>query len=84
LKFFLFILHLYRLSKISFIIFRDEAGIWWLINIKTFKIKNIEKFKKIGETLSSPNLDYFINRRKGAMSGIGNVKFLLNLENKKI
>jgi hypothetical protein len=50
---------------------RDEAGIWWLININTFKTLNISKFlNEKNENIQFPNLDYFINRRKGFFSSI--------------
>ena len=45
---------------------KDEAGIWWFINLKAMKIKNIDKFKPDAYGNSnSPQLDFFINRRGG-------------------
>ena len=45
---------------------KDEAGIWWFINLKAMKIKNISKFKKgedgLGEPLP-PRLNFFYNQR---------------------
>ena len=43
---------------------KDEAGIWWFINLKAMKIKNIDKFKPDAYGNSTPpQLDFFINRR---------------------
>ncbi len=42
---------------------KDEAGIWWFINLKAMKIKNINKFKDEHGNPISPNLDFFINQR---------------------
>ena len=44
---------------------KDEAGIWWFINLKAMKIKNINKFKKSedGITPPPPRLNYFYNKR---------------------
>ena len=44
---------------------KDEAGIWWFINLKAMKIKNINKFKKSedGITPPPPRLNYFYNQR---------------------
>lgn len=43
---------------------KDEAGIWWFINLKALKITNISKFRKeTGEICPLPYLDFFINRQ---------------------
>ena len=45
---------------------KDEAGIWWFINLKAMKIKNINKFKKSEDGLSEPippRLNFFYNQR---------------------
>ena len=43
---------------------KDEAGIWWMINCKAMKIKNIDKFLDTnGNPAQSPNLEKFCNRR---------------------
>ena len=43
---------------------KDEAGIWWFINLKAMKIKNIDKFKPDAYgNCTPPQLDFFINRR---------------------
>ena len=42
---------------------KDEAGIWWFINLKAMKIKNINKFRDEHGNPVSPNLDFFINQR---------------------
>ena len=44
---------------------KDEAGIWWFINLKAMKIKNINKFRK-GEGNPDPlppQLNFFYNQR---------------------
>ncbi len=42
---------------------KDEAGIWWFINLKAMKIKNINKFRDEQGHPISPQLDFFINQR---------------------
>ena len=45
---------------------KDEAGIWWFINLKAMKIKNISKFKRSEDGLNEPmipKLNYFYNQR---------------------
>ena len=45
---------------------KDEAGIWWFINLKAMKIKNINKFKKSEDGITEPlppRLNYFFNQR---------------------
>ena len=42
---------------------KDEAGIWWFINLKAMKIKNINKFRDEHGNNISPKLDFFINQR---------------------
>ena len=45
---------------------KDEAGIWWFINLKAMKIKNINKFKKSEDSLTEPlppRLNFFYNQR---------------------
>ena len=42
---------------------KDEAGIWWFINLKAMKIKNIKKFRDEHDNPIPPSLDYFINQR---------------------
>ena len=42
---------------------KDEAGIWWFINLKAMKIKNIKKFRPDNGQGVLPSLEYFINRR---------------------
>ena len=45
---------------------KDEAGIWWFINLKAMKIKNIRKFKKAEDGLTEPlppKLNFFYNQR---------------------
>ena len=45
---------------------KDEAGIWWFINLKAMKIKNISKFKKSEDGLGDPlppRLNFFYNQR---------------------
>ena len=44
---------------------KDEAGIWWFINLKAMKIKNINKFRR-GEGNPDPlppQLNFFFNQR---------------------
>ena len=42
---------------------KDEAGIWWFINLKAMKIKNIKKFRDQHDNPIPPSLDFFINQR---------------------
>ena len=42
---------------------KDEAGIWWFINLKAMKIKNIKKFRDDHDNPIPPSLDFFINQR---------------------
>ena len=44
---------------------KDEEGIWWFINLKAMKIKNIDKFKrnKWNPNPDPPQLSFFINQR---------------------
>ena len=42
---------------------KDEAGIWWFINLKAMKIKNIKKFRDEHDNAIPPSLDFFINQR---------------------
>ena len=45
---------------------KDEAGIWWFINLKAMKLKNISKFKKSEDGLTEPlppRLTFFYNQR---------------------
>ena len=44
---------------------KDEAGIWWFINLKAMKIKNIEKFRRNDNNQDPlpPQLTFFINQR---------------------
>ena len=44
---------------------KDEAGIWWFINLKAMKIKNINKFRKSDELQEAipPKLNFFYNQR---------------------
>ena len=42
---------------------KDEAGIWWFINLKAMKIKNFKKFRDEHDNPISPSLDFFINQR---------------------
>ena len=44
---------------------KDEAGIWWFINLKAMKIKNINKFKRSedGTEPLPPRLNFFYNQR---------------------
>ena len=45
---------------------KDEAGIWWFINLKAMKIKNSNKFKKSEDSLTEPlppRLNFFYNQR---------------------
>ena len=42
---------------------KDEAGIWWFINLKAMKIKNINKFRDEHGNPIAPQLDFFINQR---------------------
>ena len=45
---------------------KDEAGIWWFINLKAMKIKNISKFKRGEDGLTEPippRLNFFYNQR---------------------
>ena len=45
---------------------KDEAGIWWFINLKAMKIKNIAKFKRSEDGLNEPlipKLNFFYNQR---------------------
>lgn len=45
---------------------KDEVGIWWMINCKALKIKNINKYIDSNGTLTSfPDLEKFCNRRGG-------------------
>ena len=45
---------------------KDEEGIWWFINLKAMKIKNIDKFKRSegNPNPNPPQLSYFIIQRK--------------------
>ena len=46
---------------------KDEAGIWWFINLKAMKIKNINKFKKSEDSLTEPlppRLNFFYNQKR--------------------
>lgn len=45
---------------------KDEAGIWWFINLKAMKIKNYSKFKSETGPYVAPQLDFFLNRRGGS------------------
>ena len=42
---------------------KDEAGIWWFINLKAMKIKNIKKFRDEHDNPIPPSLAFFINQR---------------------
>ena len=44
---------------------KDEEGIWWFINLKAMKIKNIDKFKRSegNPNPNPPQLSFFINQR---------------------
>ena len=43
---------------------KDEAGIWWFINLKAMKIFNIKKFNNEDPSnRMQPNLNFFINQR---------------------
>ena len=43
---------------------KDEAGIWWFINLKAMKIKNIDKFmRKENHEPVPPQLSFFMNQR---------------------
>ena len=42
---------------------KDEAGIWWFINLKAMKIKNFKKFRDEHDNSIPPSLDFFINQR---------------------
>ena len=44
---------------------KDEAGIWWFINLKAMKIKNINKFRRNEEMQEPlrPKLNFFFNQR---------------------
>ena len=44
---------------------KDEAGIWWFINLKAMKIKNINKFRKGEGNIEPqvPQLNFFFNQR---------------------
>ena len=42
---------------------KDEAGIWWFINLKAMKIKNFKKFRDEHDNPIPPSLDFFINQR---------------------
>ena len=42
---------------------KDEAGIWWFINLKAMKIKNIKKFRDEHDNPIPPSLVFFINQR---------------------
>lgn len=44
---------------------KDEAGIWWFINLKAMKIANITKFRNEEGTVAYPQLDFFLNRLGG-------------------
>ena len=39
---------------------KDEAGIWWFINLKAMKLKNISKFKKSEDGLTEPCVNSII------------------------
>ena len=53
---------------------KDEAGIWWFINLKAMKIKNINKFRDERGNSISPQLDFFINQRI-----FGNLELKINI-----
>ena len=43
---------------------KDEAGIWWFINLKAMKVKNMSRFRDNDDNfIKAPSLDFFINRR---------------------
>ena len=43
---------------------KDEAGIWWFINLKAMKVKNMSRFRDNDDNfIQAPSLDFFINRR---------------------
>lgn len=46
---------------------KDEADIWWMINCKALKVKNINKFlDQHGNPMISPNLEKFCNMRNSS------------------
>ena len=54
---------------------KDEAGIWWFINLKAMKIANYSKFKnENGGNEAYPQLDFFINRHIMSSEGQQSVK----------
>ena len=56
---------------------KDEAGIWWFINLKAMKIKNINKFRKSEGNPEpvAPQLSFFFNQRMFVNSGAkGNIR----------
>jgi len=42
---------------------KDEAGIWWFINLKALKVKNTKKFRDEHGHPIPPQLGFFINQR---------------------
>ena len=44
---------------------KDEAGIWWFINLKAMKIANITKFRTEEGQVAYPQLEFFLNRLGG-------------------
>ena len=42
---------------------KDEAGIWWFINLKAMKVKNLKKFRDEHGHPIPPKLDFFMNQR---------------------
>ena len=42
---------------------KDEAGIWWFINLKAMKVKNLRKFRDEHGHPIPPQLSFFMNQR---------------------
>ena len=42
---------------------KDEAGIWWFINLKAMKVKNLQKFRDEHGHPIPPQLGFFMNQR---------------------
>ena len=42
---------------------KDEAGIWWFINLKAMKVKNLKKFRDEHGHPIPPQLGFFMNQR---------------------
>ena len=63
---------------------KDEEGIWWFINLKAMKIKNIDKFRKskLNPIPDPPQLSFFINQRANNKSKLNENFIKFDYQNK--